>query len=411
MVLREISHRRASFGFGVAAVVIAVVCFVWSLSLLEEFDASTEEQSRVMQEETDHLLAGHEDDIRKAMKGLGFNIHIYPAEQDLAEIYAQGFGSATMPQGYAQKLADSEIVTVNHLLPRLTEMVEWTERERTVLLFGVSGQVPIAHRGANPKKDMMKPVAEGKIVLGHELHRGAGWQVGDKVSFRGREFEIEAMHERRGGVDDITVWVSLEAVQAMLDKAGRINSILALECNCASLDRLGEIESELKAILPGIQIVEVESTALARASARNKAKSLRAAEQAQFVQGRDVQREARSTLIGILVPVVALMSMAWIAYLTLTNVGHRIAEIGTLRALGVGSGKVLAAFLMRAGLTGFVGAVIGCVLVVLAGKGAALSPGDWAILLGAVPVLACAAAWLPALAASGKDPAVILRND
>ena len=76
MVLREISHRRASFGFGVAAVVIAVVCFVWSLSLLEEFDAATEDQSRAMQEETDHLLAAHEDDIRKAMK-----VHDEPVKQ------------------------------------------------------------------------------------------------------------------------------------------------------------------------------------------------------------------------------------------------------------------------------------------------------------------------------------------
>ena len=104
----------------------------------------------------------------------GFNIHIFPEEQDLGEVHAKGYGSATMPEEYAQKLADSEIVTVNHLLPRLTKMVQWQERERTVLLFGVSGQVPIAFRGANKKKLIMQPVEPGKIVLGSYARSGTG---------------------------------------------------------------------------------------------------------------------------------------------------------------------------------------------------------------------------------------------
>ena len=411
LVYREILHRRGAFLLGFAAVVFAVLCFVGSLSLLQAFDAETEEQVAAMEAETGRLLKQHEDDIRKAMKGLGFNIHIYPQEQDLAEIYAQGFGSATMPEDYVHRLADSEIVTVNHLLPRLTRMVEWQERDKTVLLFGVSGQVPIAFRGPNQKKPIMHPVEKGKIVLGYEMHRGTGLEVGGKLSLNGREFEVAKLHDRRGGIDDITAWIALDAAQEMFDQPGQINSILALECNCESIDRLGEIEDELKAILPGIQIVELESKALARALARNKAKELRERELAEFERGRLQQRATREAMIGLLVPLVAILGMAWIAYLTFVNAGQRLAEIGALRAIGVGSGKVFGAFLLRALLMGLAGGVVAFGTSLVFGISGTLDLWGWLAVIVCVPLLAAAAAWLPALVATSKDPAQILRHD
>ncbi len=411
LTVREILHRRTGFLLGVAAVVLSVLCFTGSVALLGRFDADTEEQVGRMAAETARLLKAHEDKMRRTTKGLGFNIHIFPESQDLAEVYAKGYGSETMPQEYATKLADSEIVTVNHLLPRLTKMVEWGERGRTVLLFGVSGQVPIAFRGANKKKPIMGPVAPGEIVLGHELHQGEGLAVGDKVMFNGREFEVSKTHRQRGTVDDITVWISLEAAQEMLGQPGRINSILALECNCESVDRLGEIRGELGAILPGVKIIEVQGKALARAEVRNEAKALRAREQAEFERGREAVRATRAAMIGVLVPLVALLSMAWIAYLTFVNVGQRAREIGTLRAIGVGSGKVFGTFLMRAALMGLAGASAALLIALAAGFGDALSAAVWAALIGGVILLASAAAWVPALLAAGKDPATVLRHD
>jgi len=411
LVIREILHRKASFALGVVAVAVAVLCFVGSLSLLDGFDEETEAQAKVMAAETQRLLREHEDDIRKTMKGLGFNIHIYPRSQDLGEIYARGYGTETMPQEYVHKLAESKIVTVNHLLPRLSRMVEWTERQRTVLMIGVSGQVPIAHRGPNQKAPLMRPVAPGHIILGHELHRDGSVRQGDKIRFQGLELEVAELHPRRGSIDDITVWIPLETAQEMLDLKGRIDSILALECNCGTLDRLGDVERELKAILPGVQIVEVESKALARAVARNKAKVLRQNEQKEYERGRAEQRRTRATMIGILIPTVALLSMAWIAYLTFVNVGHRLQEIGTLRAIGVRSASVLGAFLLRALLMGLAGAVIALAVALAAGLTQRLGPLGWVALLAGVPILAAAAAWLPSLIASEKDPAVVLRHD
>lgn len=89
-----------------------------------------------------------------------------------------------MPQTYAKRLADSGVVTVNHLLPQLSRRVEWRGQMRSILLVGVSGQVPILHR--NMSEPMMDPLAPGTALSGHDLHRSLGVEAGDKISLNGR---------------------------------------------------------------------------------------------------------------------------------------------------------------------------------------------------------------------------------
>ena len=128
----------------------------------------------------------------------------------------------------------------------------------------------------------------------------------------------------------------------------QINAIQALECNCASIDRLGEIRAELMAILPDTQIIETESTALARAEARNTAKATAKQTMAE------TERVA-----GLIFPIVTVAGMAWIGLLALGNVRERVSEIGILRAMGVRGRKIFTAFLSRAALAGFGGALAG----------------------------------------------------
>jgi hypothetical protein len=220
-----------------------------------------------MEEDFTREMKAYEDGVRKTMKGLGFNVFIFPEGQELDEVYAEGFASKTMPESYANTLAESKIVTINHLLPSLTRKLKWPERERTVILIGIRGEVPIAHR--DPKKPLIDPVQRGRVVLGHELHRSLGLHEGNATVFMEREFIIEKCHSERGNKDDVTIWMHLEECQELLGEKGRINAIKALECNCASIDRLGEIRREIAAILPGTKVIETESKALARAEARN----------------------------------------------------------------------------------------------------------------------------------------------
>ncbi|MCB1098370.1 MAG: hypothetical protein KDN22_22545 [Verrucomicrobiae bacterium] len=414
LVLQEIRHRKGNFLLGVLSVAIAVLCICGTVLGLRSHDRVTESLTGAMEAATQKEMAKLEDEIRKSMKGLGFNIFIYPDGQDMSEVYSQGYASKTMPESYVQTLADSNIVVVNHLLPQLTKKVKWPERERTVLLIGVRGEVPIAHR--DPKKPLIEPVEPGTLVLGYELAKSLSLNPGDEVALLGRSFRIAKCHPERGSIDDISIWLNLAEAQHLLDAEGQINAILALECNCASLDRLGEIRKEVAQILPGTQVIETESKALARAEARNLASRTAKTQLAALQADRASLRAGRERLAAWLSPLVALGSMAWIAFLTFSNVRERLTEIGTLRALGVTSPKILTAFLSRAAITGLAGVALASALLVIAQFSPELiqvnlTASEWLILATGAPLLACIAAWLPALHAAATDPAQLLRHD
>ena len=420
LIFREISHRKLNFTLSVFGVTLAACAFLGVVSLLRVHDAETEEVIETMVADTKARMKKLTDDIRKSMKGLGFNIYIFPEYQDLSEVYAEGYASKVMPEEYVQKLADSPIVTVNHLLPSLTRKMEWPEQKRTVVLIGIRGEVPFKHK--DPKKPLIDPVPAGEMVVGYELHRSIGLEVGDTVAFMGKEFEVSKTHADRGTVDDISIWMNLAECQELLDLKGKINAIQALECNCETIDRLGEIRAELQEILPGTKIIETGSKALARAEARVKTEAAAKAAIEKEEKNRSDQRTQRENLAAALTPTTTLFAMSWVALLAFGNVRERVSEIGILRAVGAGTGKILGAFLGRAIIVGLIGAALAVGFFWIATVAAPdlfgslkffeLVKGYELLILGiAAPILAAAAAWLPALKAALRDPASVLRHD
>jgi putative ABC transport system permease protein len=421
LILREIGYRRLNFLLGLLVVAVAVLSVAGTMAVIRAFDRHTEALVADLQAKTEAEMKALEDSIRKSMKGLGFNIYIFPKDQDMSEVYSQGYASKTMPEEYVTTLADSKLVTVNHLLPSLTRKLTWPEKQRTVILIGIRGEVPLSHRSL--KSPLIDPVKPGDMVLGHELHTSLGIKEGDSLSFMGKTFKASKLHAARGSTDDITIWMNLGECQTMLELDGRINAIQALECNCATVDRLGEIRNELMTILPETKIIETESTALARAEARNKAKDVSVAQIANTKADRAQQRQSREQLAAVLLPLGTAASMAIVALLTFVNVRERVGEIGILRAMGVKAGSLLLAFIVRAFAVGLGGAAlalgIGFLLAgavqerMLHGFGvnSLLLPQDLLLLLLVAPILACLAAWLPSLLAAQRDPATILRHD
>lgn len=421
LIRKEIGHRKINFGLSILAVAVAAAAWLLSDAFLTSANLQSEALIQEKVEETEKHMKKLEDDIRKSMKGLGFNIYIFPEGQDLSEVYSQGYASKTMPEEYVYKLANSNIVTVNHLLPTLTRSLEWPEHKRKIVLIGIRGQVPKSH--GKPKKPLVNPVAENDMVLGYELHKSLGLKVGDKATFMGREFTVSKIHRQRGSKDDITAWINLGVCQQLLGMEKRINSILALECNCASVDRIGEIRKELLAILPGTQIIEHDSKALARAEARNKTHETALLEIESIKKQQHELRLKRENMVAIMVPFVAILCMATIALLAFLNVRERIYELGLLLSLGVKTSKILFAYLVKACLSALVGALIGVGLLYLClnfGKEsyfnshsacALVQSSKVILIIVAMPVLAMLATWLPALWAAQTDPAEVLRHD
>jgi len=452
LIFREIAHRKLNFLLSVLAVAVAALTIV-AADIVVRRDA--EVTRRVMaqkQSETEAAIeekievvaaagADLEDAIRKQMKGLGFNVLILPESQDVAELHLQGSLTQTMPESYAQQLADSKIMTINHLLPTVLKQVRWPEQEMDVVLYGTRGEVPLMHRDL--KKPVLDAVAPGQMVVGHAIHQKLGLKVGQQVEFMGREFTVSVLHPERGSGDDVTVWIDLGQAQEMLGLQNLVHAILALECECAG-DRIAQIRAEISGILPGTQVIERYSQALARAEARTKAKEVaeeslaaeRLAGEATLLrelESRTRLQRGHQQLSRIILPLVLLLAAAAVGLLAYVNVRYRREEIGILRALGLRTRQVLVVFLGKAALSGVIGGVAGVLLGIGSGAliGRLLDRSEVAINLGlteaivsspglfvtlmVTPLLAVALAtlssWIAAAMAASQDAAMILQGE
>jgi ABC-type lipoprotein release transport system permease subunit len=422
LMLKEISHRKILFASNILAIVLASASLIGSVALLRIHDYRTSKILERKQAELEERMKVLQDDTRKAMLKLGFNIVILPKDQNLSDWYANDYANKYMPEFYVDTLANSGIITVRHFLPSLQQKVEWPEHKRKIILVGTKGEVPNLHK--NPRKPMVQPVPSGTITLGYELHRSLDMETGDKIKLMGQEFVVGNTYDERGNKDDITAWIHLEEAQQLLDKPGLINAILALECLCTGPDVLPRLRKEITSILPGTQIIERGSRALARAEART-----RVAEEARTAleeerQSREHLREIRERFASILTPVIMLACALWIALSGFMNVRSRRTEIGILRALGVPAKRILVLFMSKhiyvgvlGGLLGFICGVFAAVLFSSVSQDAWLWIQNIQILpllllsvIGAT-FLAVVAGWIPAVMAIQQDPAVVLREE
>jgi ABC-type lipoprotein release transport system permease subunit len=436
LVLREISFRYVGFILSVLATAAAVATLVALPLYLRAFDLRTIAQLQAKDQDLQAYLLDKEkeieesgkqlqDDIRKQMLELKFHIIILPRDQNLSDFHSANFADKVMPEEYATRLANSRVVTVNHLLPTLQQKILWKEQERQILLTGVRGEIPILHQ--KQKKPLLQHVPMGTMVLGHELHRSLKLKEGDRVQLQDREFKVHKLNPQRGNVEDITIWINLSEAQEILGKKGKINSILAVECDCGA-DRLDKVRAEVEAILPDTQVLELHSVALTRAEARKRAeseaKSNLAREQKSQQELIDKEREHQAQLrtsiqgTGLLLNLaLAIGSVAVVGLLTWLNVRDRREEIGILRAMGITSIRILMVLLMKAVLVGVLAAVVGygAGALAVAFSEPQHGPKLWwqPLLIGqlllAAPLLCVLASWLPAILAVRQDPAEILR--
>lgn len=406
LLLAEIGYRKLHFALSAGAVVAAVALVVAAPVLLDGYGRQTRSE-----------LARLENETRKLMRDMGFNLMIVHKDVNMSDFWAEDFAAADMPLEYVHRLAsDRRLTLVTHLVATLQKKIEFEGRK--VLLVGYLPEVPESHqaqtafaqRWQEQKKPMGYDIARGTVFLGHELARGRS--PGEMVKVLDREFAIARVLPEQGSKEDITIAMHLSDAQALmgLDRPPRINQIMALGCNCAGSD-LPNIRRQLETILPDTRVTEFRSIALARAEQRG-----------QVARSRAEVEETLQTLAGVVTPAVVLAAAVWVGLLALVNVRERRTEIGILRAVGKPTGAIAALFLGKAALVGLSGAVVGAALGVAVGRwvgaGVLGVPDEYfrvplavglAALAGA-PVVSILAAYLPTLVAVGQDPAVVLRD-
>ena len=415
LVLKEILRRKMNFISGLVAVTLAVAVLAGSLTILKLHDLRTQRIINQKEQETRQRMALLEDDYRKIMKYLGFNLLIIPANQKISDFYESDEFSTYMPDTYATRLAEAKIVTIRHLLPSLQEKVKWPERKRTIILIGTRGEVPSMFRDA--LEPILVAVPKGHAVVGHELAESLDLRTGSRITLFGRTYTVSQCNEERGSKDDISIWIDLSEAQQILDKPGRINAILALKCHCAG-NELASVRRDVAAVLPGAQVIEQDSKVLTRAEARDRASREAKDALAAEVRNRRQLRDEQEKFASILVPLVLLVSALWVGLVFYANVRERRSEIGILRALGARARTIIRLFLTKALLMGITGGLAGYSLGTLVGLGrqaetglSFLDPQLFLLTSCTAVLLSLAASWAPVYYAAQQDPADVLREE
>jgi putative ABC transport system permease protein len=398
LLLAEIRYRKFNFALGLMAVIAAATLFVAGPILIDRYARAS-----------DARLAQMEDQTRKLMLAMGFNLLIVHRDTDMADFWAEDFASHDMPQDYVERLAESpKLEHVRHLVATLQRKIKW--RERTVLLVGYQRETP--QKYFTDKKPMGPEIKPGEAFLGYELWRGFNLKVGDTIEINGHNFRVARAQKERGGKQDIEISLNLADAQKVLEADGRVSQILALGCQCEG-ERLPTIRSELAQVLPDTKITEHESIAQARAEERE-----------QVAEARQSVQSTLERLAAVVTPLVVLVCAVWVGLLAWLNVRERRTEIGLLRALGKSSSYIAALFLGRAIALGLLGGAAGCLLGALAAqqvgslvKELGISGAPFAIprqlalwtIVGA-PLVCALASYLPTLRAVTQDPAHVLRE-
>ena len=421
LVLREIIHRRLNFFLGLLSVACATACLMTAVFLLNLYDRRTEDLIATKQADLVQQTKAMEAEFRDITTRMGFNILVLPKDQNLGDFYAENYADKTMPEAYAKKLADEpNIVTVRHLLPMLQAKMTWPEQKRKILLIGVKGEMPWAHR--DNKKPILRPVEPGTVAVGHELHQSLALKAGDTLTLMGTAFEVADLHPEQGTIGDITLWIDLGQAQQLLEKPGQISLIQALECACAWAD-LPRVRKEIQGFLPDTQVIELRSKALGRAEARQEATRMTEVLLDSEKKAQLALKKEREKLSAILVPLVLVACALLIVILAYLNVRERRTEIGILRALGLHTAQIFQVFLGKALLLGLLGAGVGIlgamVLAAVCLRGTVesyslpdtLPPALIVTVALVTPLVTALSSWLPALMAAQQDPALVLREE
>ncbi len=382
------------------------------------------------------------DEVRRITRDQQQNIEIIPGDIPPEQYMRGEYGENTMPEELVEALVDpTQWVVMDPSLPqdKRVQIVTAAEAEqkqaagdRRVMVHklvnladhyvaelqaladarSASGQMRVTLTGQRPEEGLKKehpitrPPRNGEVRLGSAVAERLDVAANGKIEIQGRTFTVVEVADQSGTPDDVRVYASLDDVQQLLGKPGRINRVLALSCLCEFLS-IGQVASVLETRIRQFaddrgMLVDVDVVPMTRkAAAREKSRRL-------------VNQVALS-----LTPVLAIICAALVGAYFYFNIRERQQEIGVMLAIGYTPLPIVAAVLVKLLLVSLIGGVIGTY------AGIALSHAladpllltrivePWYLVplaMGSAVVLTLLAGIYPLLVASTTEAADILRN-
>jgi putative ABC transport system permease protein len=204
-----------------------------------------------------------------------------------------------------------------------------------------SGRFIVASKGAGAHE----------ALLSSSYASREGLKVGSKLDLNGTTFTVVGLVRPPLGGQTADVYIALPQLQVLASQKGSVNVLLVRAENGASV---GDVQKQIETLYPRAQV----------ASAKQVADS---------ISGSLVDAASLSKRLGTALAILAAVAAFLLAVLlTLSSVGKRVRELGTLKALGWTQWLVVRQVMGESLAQGVIGGLVGVALglVVTAAIGA-----------------------------------------
>ncbi len=360
--------------------------------------------------------------VAQELDALGANILVLPKSVTLENYYRADMQGEEFPEQYVNRLAQSNLQGVDNLSPKLSVPVEMQGRKFTLTgilpksefqakalwqaagifsrpqgcgtVLAIPGLTPQQPKETLVRTRVIDNLSDNEALVGADVASSLGLKPNDTIPVMGWSFTVAAVLPQTGTVDDSRIFAHLHTVQRMAGKDRVINVIEVVGC-CNEISK--GLVPKINGLLPEAKVVTI----------------------AQVVDTQIKTNRMMSNLSSVFMAVIVLVGGAGIANYMYGNVHERRREIGTLMALGAGSGFVLKMFLLKAlwlGLAGgLAGYILGTLLAIVLGPKLAGIPVlpmptliIWAVSISVV--IAVMASYFPARSAARLDPCATLQE-
>lgn len=288
---------------------------------------------------------GFNEGLAQELESTGLHFMVVPSgcAHEVAALVLHG---AVIPKfldtGVMQHLQETNGIAM--ATPILVAQLPNPKKERIDLIYGVDMEVLSAIK-PNWKIEGKIPTQFNEILLGHEVAEHEGLKPGDVFTETddGSPLIIAGIVGLTGSQDDAFVYLPIKTAQKILERPG---AATAIGVKVADPERMNEINDELTAVVPGIQIVTMGQV---MNSISNLAASARALSLA-------------IVLIAVLISAVGVMNSI------LMSVFERSQEIGMMRAIGASRGDVFRIILEETTILSLAGGLFGIAIATLGSK-------------------------------------------
>jgi ABC-type antimicrobial peptide transport system permease subunit len=211
-------------------------------------------------------------------------------------------------------------------LQTITQVVNPPSTDITNTSYTAAGVDP-----ANPDEGL---ITAAQVTQGHWFSKTAGNEVlvnvgyastkklavGATLPINGTQYKIVGLVKPTLAGNTFDVYFPLSAIQKLATKQNRVTQILVKASSSGNVDK---VAAEIRKQLPGAEVVTSKSLADQVTGSLADAKSL------------------SDRLGGALAVIVLIAAFIIAALLTLSSIGKRVREIGTLRAIGWSKARVV----------------------------------------------------------------------